>query len=226
MNHFKNFTPYTPDNPDVQGAMYLKSAEGHDWYECQSLFAADTLKVVYDSRNVITSVSSDVSMLWPVGKSVAELPDTEENRRVDISGRWGFDGEKVTDMLTVEKAREKKVREINTWRNAMEEASYVFSFNNHNWDYGKDTQARLAPSVAAARAGKLPPGFFWTDAQNTDIPMTAEELIALSDAAEQAMFQKGLEIHIRQRAMKKEVSELQDVNAMMNYQVGWATQAA
>ncbi len=109
MNNFKNFTLYTPEKPDVPGAMYLKSEEGHDWYACQSLFKADT----YNSAKVITSVSRDVSTLWPVDQSVAELPDTEENRKVDISGRWGFDGEKITDLLTVEKAREQKGSEIN-----------------------------------------------------------------------------------------------------------------
>ncbi|HDH7113320.1 TPA: DUF4376 domain-containing protein, partial [Escherichia coli] len=103
----------------------------------------------------------------------------------------------------------------------MESASYVFEFNGHRWDYGKETQARLEPSVAAARAGKLPEGFFWTDADNNDVPMTAEALIALSEAAQQAMFAKGLEIHLRQREMKKAIEALNDADAVMAYAVGW-----
>ncbi|EPO6291985.1 TPA: phage tail protein, partial [Escherichia coli] len=31
--HIKNFRQYTPENPDVPGAMYLKSEDGQDWYE-------------------------------------------------------------------------------------------------------------------------------------------------------------------------------------------------
>ncbi|EJJ3124993.1 DUF4376 domain-containing protein [Escherichia coli] len=220
MNNFKNFTLYTPEKPDVPGAMYLKSAEGHDWYECQSLFKADTLKVVYNSAKVITRVSRDVSTLWPVDQSVAELPDTEENRRVDISGRWGFDGEKITDLLTVEKAREQKGSEINAWRNAMEASNYTFEHNGRKWDYGKLTQTRLEPSVAAAKAGKLPEGFFWTDAENNDVPVTPDELIALSEAAEQAMFSKGMEIHVRQRNMKKALEALNSVDEILAYEVG------
>lgn len=84
MNNFKNFTLYTPEKPDVPGAMYLKSAEGHDWYECQSLFAQDTLKLVYNSDGVITSISRDVSMLFPAKQSVEEVEYTESNRRADI----------------------------------------------------------------------------------------------------------------------------------------------
>ncbi|EET3414497.1 DUF4376 domain-containing protein, partial [Escherichia coli] len=62
----------------------------------------------------------------------------------------------------------------------------------------------------------------WTDAENNDVPVTAEELIALSEAAEQAMFTKGLEIHIRQRTMKKEIEALGDAEAILAYKVGMA----
>ncbi|WP_089577329.1 DUF4376 domain-containing protein [Escherichia coli] len=222
MNNFKNFTLYTPEKPDVLGAMYLKSAEGHDWYECQSLFAQDTLKLVYNSDGVITSISRDVSMLFPANQSVVEVEDTEANRRADISGRWGFDGERITDLLTPEKARSLKNEEINAWRDRMESASYVFEFNGHRWDYGKETQDRLEPSAAAARDGGLPEQFFWTDADNNDVPMSAEALIALSNAAQKAMFTKGLEIHVRQRTMKKEIEALDDAEAILAYKVGMA----
>ncbi|END7388626.1 DUF4376 domain-containing protein [Escherichia coli] len=217
----KSFKLYTPEKSDVPGAMYLKSVDGRDWYESQSLFAADTLKLVYDSNGIITSISKDVSMLWPVNQSVAEVADTEENRKPDISGRWGFDGEKITDLLTAEKARGMKGDEINAWRNEMEAANYTFEHNGRKWDYGKSTQTRLEPSVAAAKAGKLPEAFFWTDAENNDVPVTAEELIALSEAAEQAMFTKGMEIHVRQRTMKKELEKLTSADEILAYRVDW-----
>ncbi|HDI9198914.1 TPA: DUF4376 domain-containing protein, partial [Escherichia coli] len=210
-----------PEKSDVPGAMYLKSVDGRDWYESQSLFAADTLKLVYDSNGIITSISKDVSMLWPVNQSVAEVADTEENRKADISGRWGFDGEKITDLLTAEKARGMKGDEINAWRNEMEAANYTFEHNGRKWDYGKSTQTRLEPSVAAAKAGKLPEAFFWTDAENNDVGVTAEELIALSEAAEQAMFTKGMEIHVRQRTMKKELEKLTSADEILAYRVDW-----
>ncbi|CAM6692919.1 DUF4376 domain-containing protein, partial [Escherichia coli] len=52
--------------------------------------------------------------------------------------------------------------------------------------------------------------------------MDAETLIALSAAAEQAMFTKGLEIHVRQRTMKKEIEALGDAEAILAYKVGMA----
>ncbi|EER9415408.1 DUF4376 domain-containing protein [Escherichia coli] len=220
--NLKNLQRYTPEKSDVPGAMYLKTEDGRDWYESQSSFKADTLKLVYDSEGIITSISKDVSMLWPVGQSVVEVEDTEENRKADISGRWKFDGEKVVDTLTAEKARGMKGDEINAWRNAMEAANYTFEHNGRKWDYGKSTQTRLEPSVAAAKAGKLPEAFFWTDAENNDVQVTAEELLALSEAAEQAMFTKGMEIHIRQRTMKKDLELLSSADEILAYRVGWA----
>ncbi|NEN74697.1 DUF4376 domain-containing protein, partial [Escherichia coli] len=68
----------------------------------------------------------------------------------------------------------------------------------------------------------LPEGFFWTDAENNDVPMTAGELMALSEAAEKAMFTKGMEIHVRQRTMKKEIEALSDAEAILAYKVGMA----
>ncbi|EFT6063573.1 DUF4376 domain-containing protein, partial [Salmonella enterica] len=80
---------------------------------------------------------------------------------------------------------------------------------------------RLSLSVQMAKANKLPDGFIWTDADNNDIPMTSGELINLSDAIDQAMFTKGLQIHMRQRQMKEELEKLADAQAVMDYVVGW-----
>lgn len=121
----------------------------------------------------------------------------------------------------IEDARSRKHDEINAWRNKQENANYTFTFDNHNWDYGKATQERLTLSVQMAKANKLPAGFIWTDADNNDVPMTAGELLNLSDAIDQAMFTKGLQIHMRQREMKEEIDKLTDVKAILDYKIGW-----
>ncbi|EPO6052102.1 DUF4376 domain-containing protein, partial [Escherichia coli] len=115
-----------------------------------------------------------------------------------IRGDAGPVGEyRANDDMAVEEARRMKNAEINAWRDAMEASGYVFEHRGRKWDYGKETMTRLGMSASAARGGVLPEGFFWTDAENNDVPMTADELISLSDAAGKAMFRKGLEIHIR-----------------------------
>ncbi|EGJ2085420.1 DUF4376 domain-containing protein, partial [Escherichia coli] len=139
-----------------------------------------------------------------------------------IRGDAGPVGEyRANDDMAVEEARRMKNAEINAWRDAMEASGYVFEHRGRKWDYGKETMTRLAMSASAARGGVLPEGFFWTDAENNDVPMTADELISLSDAAGKAMFRKGLEIHIRQREMKKAIAELSDSETILAYRVGW-----
>lgn len=123
--------------------------------------------------------------------------------------------------LSLEDARKQKHDGINTWRNVQENANYTFTFNNHNWDYGKATQDRLSLSVQMAKQNRLPDGFIWTDADNNDVPMTAGELLNLSDAIDQSMFTKGLQIHMRQREMKEEIDGMTDVKAILDYVVGW-----
>ncbi|EDS5484643.1 DUF4376 domain-containing protein [Salmonella enterica subsp. enterica] len=120
-----------------------------------------------------------------------------------------------------EDARRRKHDEINAWRDSQENANHVFTFNGRNWDYGIATQQRLTLSVQAAKQNRLPEDFIWTDADNNDVPMTAGELLNLSDAIDQAMFAKGLQIHMRQRQMKEEIDKLTDVKAVMDYVAGW-----
>ncbi|EHI3754534.1 DUF4376 domain-containing protein [Salmonella enterica] len=130
------------------------------------------------------------------------------------NGQW------VADLAT---ALSQKHAEINDWRNQQENANYVLQFNDRNWDYGKTTQERLSLSVQMAKANKLPAGFIWTDADNNDVPLSAGELLNLSDAIDQAMFTMGLQIHLRQRTMKEEVDKLSDAQAVLDYVVGWPT---
>ncbi|HAK3331918.1 TPA: DUF4376 domain-containing protein [Salmonella enterica] len=123
------------------------------------------------------------------------------------------------EMLTA--AKSAKHAEINRWRDRQESGSYAFTFNGRRWDCSKASQERLAPVAVMARAGQLPPGFFWTDADNNDVPVTAEELTALESAMQQNMVIAGFKIHERQRRMKEEVDALTDYAAVKSYAVGW-----
>ncbi|EKB5298769.1 DUF4376 domain-containing protein [Salmonella enterica] len=123
------------------------------------------------------------------------------------------------EMLTA--AKQAKHAEINAWRDAQENGNIIFTLNDHKWDCGKASQTRLAPVVAVAKSGALPPGFFWTDADNIDVPMTADELTALEAAMQQNMVLQGFKIHERQRVMKEQVDNLTDYKAIQGYIVGW-----
>ncbi|ELN3297704.1 DUF4376 domain-containing protein [Salmonella enterica] len=183
----------------------------------QNTFYPDELKQVYIDAGTFpddtVEVSDDVWLEFagnhpPEGKERAAGSDNQPCW-VDIP------------LPDIEDARNQKHAEINRWRNTQENANYTLTFDNHNWDYGKATQERLTLSVQMAKANKLPAGFIWTDADNNDVPMTAGELLNLSDAIDQAMFTMGLKIHMRQREMKEEIDKLTDVKAILDYKIGW-----
>ncbi|EEN7821164.1 DUF4376 domain-containing protein [Salmonella enterica] len=228
MVNIKNFTPGDPKTPEQlelankHRVLFLFSEDGQEWYESQKQFAADTIKFSYDSDGVIRSISRDVSALWPVGLSVAEVADTTANRRADISGRWGFDGTDVIDLMTPEKARRAKRDEINRWRDNQEDGSAVFEWNGRKWDASKASQERLASILVLTRTADLPAGFYWTDAENNDVSVTPDDLVSISENMTATMVAQGWKIHERQRDMKKEVDALIKISDILNYPVGWA----
>ncbi|ENE8565914.1 DUF4376 domain-containing protein [Salmonella enterica] len=191
-----------PDIPASHTAVF--DSEKQTW----SLFEDHRGETVYDTT---TGNPIYISEPGPLPENTTTQAPTSPIDKFE-NGQW------VADLNT---ARIQKHADINNWRNTQENANYVFQFNNHNWDYGKATQERLSLSVQMAKQNKLPGGFIWTDADNNDAPMTAGELLNLSDAIDQAMFTKGLQIHMRQRQMKEEVDKLTDAKSVLDYVVGW-----
>ncbi|ECA5826014.1 DUF4376 domain-containing protein [Salmonella enterica subsp. enterica serovar Hvittingfoss] len=196
------------------------------------------MKTVIDAKNAVYnengSVNADVlfdDIFESDGKTPMWLPFTaaahdpmDYGRQLFadlVAGKYGtitpftITPEMVTD------AKAAKHAEINTWRDAQENGSIIFTLNGHRWDCGKASQSRLAPVVAVAKSGALPPGFFWTDADNINVPLTADELTALEAAMQQNMVIQGFKIHERQRQMKDEVDKLTDYKAIQTYTVGW-----
>ncbi|EHE4123920.1 DUF4376 domain-containing protein [Salmonella enterica subsp. enterica serovar Bareilly] len=121
----------------------------------------------------------------------------------------------------IQAAKDQKHAEISAWRDVQENGSIIFTLNGHRWDCGKASQSRLGPVVSVAQESGLPPGFFWTDADNIDVPVTADELTALEKAMEKNMVLQGFKIHERQRQMKEDVDKLTDYKAVQQYAVGW-----
>lgn len=138
-----------------------------------------------------------------------------------IDGKYGDIEPYVITPEIINTAIQMKQAEISRWRDRQESSNIIFELDGHRWDGGKASQERLAPVVAAANAGMLPEGFFWTDADNHDIPVNADFLQQLEVAMVQAMVIQGFRIHERQRQMKEEVAQLTDVNAITAYQPGW-----
>lgn len=228
MMHLKNIKAGNPKTPEQYqltkefDVIWLWSEDERNWYEEQKNFQPDTLKVAYDHNGIICCIEKDVSLINPEGMSVIELPDITSNRRADNSGRWIFDGEKIIDGMTLEKAIADKTSEINAWRNEQEALGTTFELDGHKWDASQGARVRLEPITTLLNSGGvLPSGFFWTDANNNDVPATKELLMALYDGMLQAMVAHGFAIHERQRQMKEALDKLTTVKEVTAFKVSW-----
>ncbi|EKD9930510.1 tail fiber assembly protein [Escherichia coli] len=105
MKHLKNIVAGEPQTEEQRelteklGIVWLYDENGKNWYEEQKNFQADTLKIAYDKNGIIRIIDKDVSAINPVGLSVVELKDTEENARADISEEWMFKDGKITERI-------------------------------------------------------------------------------------------------------------------------------
>ncbi|OZU10007.1 hypothetical protein CCO48_24675 [Salmonella enterica subsp. enterica serovar Altendorf] len=196
------------------------------------------MKTVIDVKNAVYNengtINADVlfdDVFEPDGKTPMWLPFTAaEHDPMDYgrqlyadlkAGKYGSIAPFTVTPEMIQAAKDAKHAEINDWRDTQENGSIIFTLNGHRWDCGKASQTRLAPVVAVAKSGALPPGFFWTDADNVDVPITADELTSLEAAMQQNMVLQGFKIHERQRQMKEEVDKLTDYRAIQTYTVGW-----
>lgn len=106
---------------------------------------------------------------------------------------------------------------IERWRDTQESEGMFFEHAGRRWDGGLIVRQRLQPVLLLPA---LPPGFFWTDAGNADVPMDMPALQALAAAHEQALVIRGFEIHARQRAMKNALDAMTR-DELLAFAPGW-----
>ncbi|HED0198887.1 TPA: DUF4376 domain-containing protein [Salmonella enterica subsp. enterica serovar Orientalis] len=190
----------------------------------------DAKNARYGDNGIITAdvrfddlTSSDGTPLYlPYISTAHDSADFGPQLYSDLkSGKYGEVKPFIVTPEMLDAARLSKQYEINDWRNQQENSSTTFSLNGHRWDCDKASQGRLSASLEAARSNILPANFFWTDADNIDVPVKAADLESMSTAMNTTMFIQGFKIHERQRQMKEEVEALTDYQAIKNYVVGW-----
>lgn len=123
----------------------------------------------------------------------------------------------VAEVEPVETVRARIRGQITAWRDQQERGRIVFEHAGRRWDGGLEVRKRL---ITAANLPALPAGFFWTDADDNNVPVDAAGIAALHAAHEQAIAAQGWAIHVRQREMKAEIDLLSGA-ALGAYFIGW-----
>lgn len=133
------------------------------------------------------------------------------------SGKWGEITPFTVTPEMLEAAKAAKRREIEAWRTEQEAQPFIFEWNGHSWNGGPDSMARLYPVVMAAKSDTARTALAWGDADNQQVKLSMPELEELATAMAQAQVDRNDEIYQRQREMKEELSNLEDLKSVRDF---------
>ena len=130
------------------------------------------------------------------------------------SGKWGEIAPFTVTPEMLEAAKDAKKREIEAWRTEQEAQPFTFEWNGRTWNAGPDSLARLYPVVMAAKSDTARTALAWGDADNQQVKLSMPELEELATAMAQAQVDRNDEIYQRQREMKDELNNLEDLRSI------------
>ncbi|CBG87018.1 DUF4376 domain-containing protein [Citrobacter rodentium] len=130
------------------------------------------------------------------------------------SGKWGEITPFTASPELIAAAKDAKKREIEAWRTEQEAQPFTFEWNGHTWNAGPDSMTRLYPVVMAAKSDTARTALAWGDADNQQVKLSMPELEELAAAMAQAQVERNDEIYQRQREMKEELNNLDDLRSI------------
>ncbi|HBC2460224.1 TPA: DUF4376 domain-containing protein [Escherichia coli] len=133
------------------------------------------------------------------------------------SGKWGEISPFTVTPELIAAAKAAKKREIEAWRTEQEAQPFTFEWNRRTWNAGPDSLARLYPVVMAAKFDTARTPLAWGDADNQQVKLSTPELEELATAMAQAQVDRNDEIYRRQREMKEELNNLDDLKSIRNF---------
>ncbi|HBN0745856.1 TPA: DUF4376 domain-containing protein [Escherichia coli] len=135
------------------------------------------------------------------------------------SGKWGEIAPFSVTPEMLEAAKAAKRQEIEAWRTEQEAQPFTFEWNGRTWNAGPDSLARLSPVVMAAKPDTARDVITWGDADNQQVKLSMAELEELATALAQAQVDRNDEIYQRQREMKEELNNLDDLRSIRAFDV-------
>ncbi|HFV1805156.1 TPA: DUF4376 domain-containing protein [Escherichia coli] len=130
------------------------------------------------------------------------------------SGKWGEIAPFSVTPELIAAAKDAKKMEIEAWRAEQESQPFTFEWNGHTWNAGPDSMTRLYPVVMAAKSDTARTALAWGDADNQQVKLSMSELEELAAAMAQAQVERNDEIYQRQREMKEELNNLEDLRSI------------
>ncbi|MBN6396675.1 DUF4376 domain-containing protein [Escherichia coli] len=183
----------------IRNAHYLENGA----VDCEVLFEGETEFVPY------TAMQDDTA---PTGQHIWEELQ---------SGKWGEIAPFTVTPELIAAAKDAKKREIEVWRTEQESQPFTFEWNGRTWNAGPDSLARLYPVVMAAKSDTARTALAWGDANNQQVKLSMQKLDELLTAMAQAQVDRNDEIYRRQREMKDELNNLDDLHSIRKLAINW-----
>lgn len=136
------------------------------------------------------------------------------------SGKWGEIAPFTITPELIAAAKDAKKMEIEAWRTEQEAQPFTFEWNGRTWNAGPDSLARLYPVVMAAKSDTARDVMTWGDADNQQVKLSMPELEELATAMAQARVDRNDEIYRRQREMKEDLNNLEDLGSIRAFGIG------
>ena len=176
----------------IRNAHYLENGA----VDCEVLFEGEREFVPY------TAMQDDTA---PTGQRIWEELQ---------SGKWGEIAPFTVTPELIAAAKAAKRQEIEAWRAEQESQPFTFEWNGRAWNAGPDSMARLYPAVMASKSDTARKTMVWGDAENQQVKLSMPELEELAAAMAQAQVDRNDEIYQRQREMKQELNNLEDLHSI------------
>ncbi len=181
----------------IRNAHYLENGA----VDCEVLFEGETEFVPY------TAMQDDTAM---TGQRIWEELQ---------SGKWGEIAPFTVTPELIAAAKDAKKMEIEAWRTEQEAQPFTFEWNGRTWNAGPDSMARLYPAVMASKSDTARKTMVWGDAENQQVKLSMQKLDELLTAMAQAQVDRNDEIYRRQREMKEELNNLDDLSSIRAFGV-------
>ena len=181
----------------IRNAHYLENGA----VDCEVLFEGETEFVPY------TAMQDDTA---PTGQRIWEELQ---------SGKWGGIAPFIVTPELIAAEKDAKKREIEAWRTEQEAQPFTFEWNGRTWNAGPDSMARLYPAVMASKSDTARKTMVWGDAENQQVKLSMQKLDELLTAMAQAQVDRNDEIYHRQREMKEELNNLDDLRSIRAFDV-------
>ncbi|HAW3643499.1 TPA: DUF4376 domain-containing protein [Escherichia coli] len=182
----------------IRNAHYLENGA----VDCEVLFDGEREFVPY------TAMQDDTA---PTGQHIWEELQ---------SGKWGEIAPFTVTPELIAAAKAAKRQEIEAWRTEQEAQPFTFEWNGRTWNGGADSISRIAPVAMAAKVAGTRSTLGWGDAANNLVTLTMAQLQELAAAMARAQVEHNDEIYQRQREMKEELNNLEDLGSIRAFGIG------